>query len=406
MSVATRDGPDIPSLLPGGLLRAFDSERPVRRSTRDWVVDWVIFVLAVVSVGLFSVSVWNDDSLALWARWLDISLGIASPGLLWFRRRWPVAVALIMVPIGGVSLTAAVAGLITLFTVAVHRRVGISAPIAVLSAATSPIFLAWRPDPDLPYWLVTAFSVITTAAVFAWGMFVRARRQLVVSLHDRAVRAESEQQLRVTQAQHLERARIAREMHDVLAHRISLLSLHAGALEIRPDLPPDEVAKAAAVIRSSAHQALQDLREVIGVLREEDGEPIRPQPTLADVTALIEESRGAGMKVRVDCRVDDIEAVPAAVGRNAYRIVQEGLTNARKHAAGVLVDVSFEGTAGDGLTVLVRNAAPVGGLASIPGAGTGIVGLVERTGLAGGRLTHGRTDTGDFELRAWLPWPA
>ncbi|MEV4535332.1 histidine kinase [Asanoa sp. NPDC049518] len=406
MSVATRDGPDIPSLLPGGLLRAFDSERPVRRSTRDWVVDWVIFVVAVVSVGLFSVSVWNDDSLAIWARWLDIALGIASPGLLWFRRRWPVAIALIMVPIGGVSLTAAVAGLITLFTVAVHRRVGISAPIAVLSAATSPIFLAWRPDPDLPYWLVTAFSVITTAAVFAWGMFVRARRQLVVSLHDRAVRAESEQQLRVTQAQHLERARIAREMHDVLAHRISLLSLHAGALEIRPDAPPEEVAKAAAVIRSSAHQALQDLREVIGVLREEDGEPIRPQPTLADVTALIEESRGAGMKVRVDCRVDDLEAVPAAVGRNAYRIVQEGLTNARKHAAGVLVDVSFEGTAGDGLTVLVRNPAPVGGLASIPGAGTGIVGLVERTGLAGGRLTHGRTDAGDFELRAWLPWPA
>jgi len=195
-------------------------------------------------------------------------------------------------------------------------------------------------------------------------------------------------------------------MHDVLAHRISLLSLHAGALEIRPDAPPDEVAKAAAVIRSSAHQALQDLREVIGVLREEDGEPIRPQPTLADVTALIEESRGAGMKVRVDCRLDDLDAVPAAVGRNAYRIVQEGLTNARKHAAGVLVDISLAGTAGDGLTVLVRNPAPVGVPASIPGAGTGIVGLVERTGLAGGRLTHGRTDTGDFELRAWLPWPA
>ncbi|WP_033346827.1 histidine kinase, partial [Catenuloplanes japonicus] len=84
----------------------------------------------------------------------------------------------------------------------------------------------------------------------------------------RAERAESEQQLRVDRARQLERARIAREMHDVLAHRISLLSLHAGALEIRPDAPSAEVAKAAGVIRASAHQALQDLREVIGVLRE------------------------------------------------------------------------------------------------------------------------------------------
>lgn len=407
MSAATRVGPDIPSLLPGGLLQTVDAERPVRRrSTRDWVVDSIIFLVAVTTVALFTASVWNDDSLAVWGRWLDIGLGAVSPFLLWFRRRWPAAIALIMVPVGGVSLTAAAAGLITLFTVAVHRRVGISAPIALLSAATTPIFLAWRPDPDLPYWLVTAFAVLSTFAVFAWGMFVRARRQLVVSLHDRAVRAESEQQLRVAQARHLERTRIAREMHDVLAHRISLLSLHAGALEIRPDAPPDEVARAASVIRGSAHQALQDLREVIGVLREEDGEPIKPQPTLADVSALIEESRGAGMKVRVDCQVDDLDAVPAAVGRNAYRIVQEGLTNARKHAAGVLVDIHFEGTAGNGLTVSVRNAAPVGSPATIPGAGTGIVGLVERTGLAGGRLTHGRTDTGDFELRAWLPWPA
>jgi signal transduction histidine kinase len=406
MSAASRVGPDIPSLLPGGLLQAVDAARPVKRSTRDWVVDWIIFVVAVVSVGLLCASVWNDDSLALWARWLDIGLGVASPGLLWFRRRWPVAIALIMVPIGAVSLTAAAASMIALFTVAVHRRIGISAPVGVLSAAVTPIYLAWRPDPDLPYWLVNAFAVLITVAVFAWGMFVRARRQLVVSLHDRAVRAESEQQLRVSQAQHLERARIAREMHDVLAHRISLLSLHAGALEIRPDAPADEVAKAASVIRASAHQALQDLREVIGVLREEDGEPIRPQPTLADVSALIEESRGAGMKVRLDCRVADLDAVPAAVGRNAYRIVQEGLTNARKHAAGVLVDIQFEGTAGSGLTVSVRNPAPVGSPATIPGTGTGIVGLVERAGLAGGRLTHGRTDTGDFELRAWLPWPS
>ena len=145
------------------------------------------------------------------------------------------------------------------------------------------------------------WGVVITLAVLAWGMFVRARRQLIVSLRDRAERAEAEQQLRVAQARQLERTRIAREMHDVLAHRISLLSLHAGALEFRPDAPPEEVARAAGVIRASAHDALQDLREVIGVLRAETtGEAThrsRPQPTLADLPALVARvpgRRGAG----------------------------------------------------------------------------------------------------------------
>ena len=136
-------------------------------------------------------------------------------------------------------------------------------------------------------------------------MFVRARRQLVLSLRERAERAEAEQQLRVEQARQHERARIAREMHDVLAHRISLLSMHAGALEFRPDAPPEEVAHAAGIVRASAHQALQDLREVIGVLREEpalNGGPERPQPTLANLPALLDESRTAGMHVSSDCR--------------------------------------------------------------------------------------------------------
>ena len=180
-------------------------------------------------------------------------------------------------------------------------------------------------------------------------MFVRARRQLVLSLRDRAERAEAEQQLRVEQARQQERARIAREMHDVLAHRISLLSLHAGALEFQPDAPPEEVARAAGVIRASAHEALEDLRAVIGVLREEPTTaiPERPQPTLADLPALIEESRAgrhAGALRRSSS--PDVDAVPAATGRSAYRIVQEGLTNARKHARGAAVDVTVDGARG------------------------------------------------------------
>jgi signal transduction histidine kinase len=197
-------------------------------------------------------------------------------------------------------------------------------------------------------------------------------------------------------------------MHDVLAHRISLLSLHAGALEFRPDASPDEIARAAAVIRASAHQALEDLRAVIRMLRDgTDGEsPQPPQPTLASFPALLEESRAAGMELHADVRID-LEAVPDAIGRNALRIVQEALTNARKHAPSAPVELRLEGAPGTGLAIAVRNRAPVlaAAAAEIPGSGTGLVGLAERTILSGGRLEHGIDDAGNFQLLAWLPWP-
>src|SRR5690348_16266362 len=125
-------------------------------------------------------------------------------------------------------------------------------------------------------------------------------------------------------------------MHDVLAHRISLLSLHAGVLEFRPDAPPEEIARAAGVIRASAHQALEDLRAVIGILRDgPDGQGPQsqpPQPTLAALPGLLEESRAAGMRIRTEVSLPDLALVPDAIGRHALRIVQEALTNARKHA--------------------------------------------------------------------------
>jgi signal transduction histidine kinase len=298
-----------------------------------------------------------------------------------------------------------------LFTVAVHRRFVVVGPITAGYALISSLTLLVRPDIAVSHWWQVVLGVVCAAAVLAWGMFVRARRQ---SLRERARRVESEQQLRLTQARQLERNRIAREMHDVLAHRLSLLSLHAGALELRPDAAPEEVARAAGVIRESAYQALEDLREVIGVLRADqtdtdrfDQAPERPQPTLVNLPELVDQSRRAGMRVRLECQVAELAAVPEAVGRSAYRIVQEGLTNARKHAHDAEVSVAVHGTAGDGLTVEIRNPCPAGttGTASIPGGGTGLIGLTERASLAGGRLEHGPTSAGDFQLRAWLPWP-
>jgi signal transduction histidine kinase len=250
------------------------------------------------------------------------------------------------------------------------------------------------------------------AVVIGWGLFARVRREQLLSLRERAARLESEQRLHVEQARDAERRRIAREMHDVLAHRVSLLSVHAGALEFRPDAPPGEIAEAAAVIRASARSALEELREVIGVLREggdgEAGEPEPPQPTFADVPALVEESRTVGMRVR--CRIDvaGAETAPDVLGRTVYRIVQEGLTNARKHAPGAAVDVSVSRD-GQGVVVEVVSRRPVGVAVAaepLPGAGSGLIGLSERVALAGGDLQQGPDAAGDFVLRATLPWPA
>jgi signal transduction histidine kinase len=395
-----------PRLLPGVLVPDPDADR-TRRSTRDWIVDIACFVIAVI--GGFLLFAEGADRMSENLQFFDLVGGAIASLALWWRRRWPVGVALLTIAIGAYASSAGLAGAIALFTVAVHRRAAVALALAALTLAIQPIYLAIQPQADdTPYWLSVAVAVLAVGGVVAWGMFVRARRQLVVSLRERAERAEAEQQLRVEQARQQERAQIAREMHDVLAHRISLLSLHAGALEFRPDAPADEVARAAGVIRASAHEALEDLRTVIGVLRQSpDGDdPERPQPTLADLPALIGESRDAGMHVSYDVRVEDAAAVPAGAGRNAYRIVQEGLTNARKHAHGAAVEVTVEGAEGIGLTIEVRNRLPLGvGAAAIPGTGTGIVGLAERASLAGGRLEHGRTASGDYRLWAWLPWP-
>ena len=396
-----------PSLLPSVLLGVpRDGSRP-GRSTRDWLVDVTAFLLAVLVGGAIFAYTADTESPPEWLFALDFVAGMAACCALWVRRRWPVGLALAIVPLTTFSSMASIASCVALFTVAVHRPTRTLLPVAALYLAAVPIYTVLRPG-DENFWLNVTLGVFFIVLLIAWGMFVRARRQLVYSLRDRAQRAEAEQELRIAQARRMERDRIAREMHDVLAHRISLVSLHAGALEYSGASSPDEVARAAGVIRGAAHQALDDLREVIGVLRE-DGEPVdapeRPQPTIADLDTLLAESRDGG-HARAAASSPLADGVPTSVGRNAYRVVQEGLTNARKHASDCAVDVAVAGAPGDGVTIEVRNRLPVGGLvAQIPGAGTGLVGLTERVVLAGGRLEHGPRE-GEWRLWAWLPWPA
>ncbi|MGW1891440.1 sensor histidine kinase [Streptomyces sp. NPDC002004] len=400
-------------LLPSAVVKELDPDRTregparTRRTVRDWAVDVMCFLAAVL---LWLTSVSPDSGtrdVPVDLEVLNAVLGALACAAVWLRRRWPVALAVAMLPVGVLAESAGGAEVVALFTVAVHLPFRHVAWIGGASIAAGAVSLLLWPEPDLSYVASVVFSAVLTVAVVGWGMFVRSRRQLLMSLRDRARRAETEAALRVEQAQRLAREAIAREMHDVLAHRLSLLSVHAGALEFRPDAPRDEIARAAGVIRESSHEALQDLREIIGVLRAGDGDAAgRPQPTLAALEALVAESREAGARVDLDNRVAEPAAVPASIGRTAYRIAQEALTNARKHAPGAHVGVHVSGAPGDGLTVSVRNPAPPGEVPDVPGSGQGLIGLTERATLAGGTLAHGPEGDGGFAVRAWLPWPA
>lgn len=371
-------------------------DRPTpRRSPRDWAVDTCLFLFAVAYGVMWSVWLVDDPAVRDSVLVAHQIIAAVTCAALWLRRRWPVGLALAMIPLSAYADLATGAQLVALFTVAVHRPVKIAAVVGATNVAARSVLVALAAPTDPPVTTLVAFAAVTSFAAIGWGLVVRSRRQLLV-------RAAAEARLRAEQAQHESREQIAREMHDVLGHRLSLLSVHAGALEYHPGAPAEEVARAAAVIRESAHQALQELREVIGVLRAPVDE--LPQPTLADVPELVAESRRAGM--RVDLRDEVPGAVPGGVGRTAYRIVQEGLTNARKHAPGADVSVVVTGAAGTGLTVEMCNPAADGAATGRSGPGQGLIGLAERTDLAGGRLEHGRTASGDFRLSAWLPWPS
>jgi len=188
---------------------------------------------------------------------------------------------------------------------------------------------------------------------------------------------------------------------------VSLMVLHAGALEVRPDLPPAEVQRTAGLIRAAARQALEELRGVIGVLRDEpETAPQAPQPTLTDIRRMVDDSRGAGANVELQMDVDRPDSAPASLGRDAYRIVQEALTNVNKHARGTSTAVALSGGPGRGLRVIVRNRLPLDAPPgfTLPGAGAGLVGLAERVSLSGGTLTHGPTPTGEFVVTAELGW--
>jgi signal transduction histidine kinase len=331
-----------------------------------------------------------------------VGLGCVASLALWWRRAHPFTVTLLTflvflptdypVPLG-----------FALLSLAVRRRDRV---LALTTAATLVAFTAVMTGQGTHPVAAAISAVFFVGAFVAVGAYVGARRDLVSSLRARAERAEAERELRADQARLAERTRIAGEMHDVLAHKVSLVALHAGGLEVNPTIGADEVERTAALIRSTAREALEDLRGVLGVLREEgtsSRSTLAPQPGLEALDALVEASRAAGVVVSLDLAVAG--QPPEVTSRTAHRVVQEALTNVHKHARGAMTTVTVTGTPGTGLEVDVVNVRPVSADSLLPGSGMGLVGLRERVELAGGRLTAGRSADGGWQVHAWLPWP-
>jgi signal transduction histidine kinase len=380
---------------------------PDTRPALTWVSHAWRYALCLA----FSLAVWQAAAPTEWRESrttfaVEITLGAASFALVHLRRRAPVRVALLVAAVSAFSGLASGPATLAAVSVATRRRMREVVLVGVVNIVATQVWTTIAPVEDQDYLVTTLVNLAVNAGVMGWGLYIGSRRELLWSLRNRAEKAELEQELRMSQARSTERARIAGEMHDVLAHRITQVSMQAGALAFREDLDSDRLREGLGQIQQQANDALHELRDVLGVLREDDPSPptARPQPTYDDIAALVEEARSLGLDIEHSDDLDVTTPVPAATGRTIYRIVQEGITNARKHAPGAAVVVRCSGDPRRGIRVVMTNR--IGDRASAaPGAGLGLVGLRERTELRGGRLDQ-RTEGSTYVLEAWLPWTA
>ncbi|MFD7442800.1 sensor histidine kinase [Streptomyces sp. NPDC059909] len=327
--------------------------------------------------------------------------------LMWWRRRAPgVVAALVMV--GYVIGFTPVALGVAMYTVGAHyRRIRTLVLFGVAGCLAGVLaLLAGPPGQDLRY---GAFVLALILGPLVVGYAVAIRRELAVEARARIEALERERHLLVERAQVGERARIARELHDVVAHRVGNIVLTAGALKVGPEArTAPAVARAAELIRDEGHQALEELREVLGVLtRDRRGRPAAraPQPDASQLDKLVERSAQLGR--RATLRIDGHpETLPAPVQRAIHRIVQEGLTNAAKHAPGAPVGVVVECRL-DGVEVQVTNGRADGAREADapplpPSGGNGLIGLAERVGLLDGTFSAGPYD-GGYRIGAFIP---
>ena len=371
-----------------------DLGQPVRRRWQE-----ALILLAVAADSAFLGLIADGDP---WVIAQTVATALLGAALLARHRHWRWLLPLLLV-LGALtgSIVVPIVSLYCFATRSTHRLVTVLVGLLGVVALALPSLDSVLPERIAQAILLIFFVVAATVAV---GMYTQARRQLLAQFQRRAMDAEQGQTEAEDRARRAERTRIAREMHDIVAHKISLVALQAGALEVNPNLDRAQVVESVGLIRQTATTALSELREVLGVLRSEDeGAPLAPQPTWGDVRDLVTTSQQAGISVELFDFIDD--PVPDMMARTAYRVVQEGLTNIHKHARHTKARVALIGEPGTDLVIEVSNVLPVGFTTDLPGARMGLSGIETRVLHAGGTITSGPTDDGRFEVKAVIPWP-
>ncbi|WDO07940.1 histidine kinase [Streptomyces murinus] len=421
---------------------------PRRRSA---VFDGALALASALECGAEGIGFARDAGIPVWA---GVLFGAVAGVVLLVRRKWPVAVVLVAIAVtpAQMGFLLGIVGLYTLAAAEVPRRViGALAGMSLVGTAVVTFVRVRqdmaRGDLTLGDWFVPFAAVATalglTAPPVLLGLYVGARRRLMESLRERADSLERELQLlaeraeeRAEWARNEERTRIAREMHDVVAHRVSLMVVHAAALQAVARKDPEKAVRNAALVGDMGRQALTELREMLGVLRageadagggrrsagvplaavgeaaaaaaaaasrvvEEAGEG----PWLSELEELVGQSAAAGMVVELSVQ-GEVRSYPAEVEQTAYRVVQEALTNVHKHAAGAKTHVRLAHRVSE-IAMQVENEPPSepgsASAAGLPSGGNGLLGMRERVLGLGGVFVSGPTDAGGFRVSAVIP---
>ncbi|MER7920623.1 MULTISPECIES: histidine kinase [unclassified Streptomyces] len=420
---------------------------PRRRSA---VFDGALALASALECGAEGIGFARDAGIPVWA---GVLFGVAAGTVLLVRRKWPVAVVLVAIAVtpAQMGFLLGIVGLYTLAAAEVPRRV-IGALAGMSLAGTAVVTFVRvrqdmaRGDLTLGDWFVPFAAVATalglTAPPVLLGLYVGARRRLMESLRERADSLERELQLLAERAEERaewargeERTRIAREMHDVVAHRVSLMVVHAAAVQAVARKDPEKAVRNAALVGDMGRQALTELREMLGVLRAAEGDQVagrRPAgvplaavgeaaaaaaaasrvveeagegPCLSELEELVGQSAAAGMVVELSVQ-GEARPYAAEVEQTAYRVVQEALTNVHKHAAGAKTRVRLAHRVSE-IAMQVENEPPAepgsASAAGLPSGGNGLLGMRERVLALGGVFVSGPTDTGGFRVSAVIP---
>ncbi|MFB9963022.1 sensor histidine kinase [Sinosporangium siamense] len=398
---------------PRGVIRPWPGGPPAVDVVLAVLLTAVTITLNLLSAEhrlLWESGVWVGEGFKAPTGWALVLIAFTCLPIAWRRRAPVVAVllseasSLLMIVAGQASIGTAVAAMILLYSAAAYR--GLAVNVWVLAVVVSSTAAGWWLADPVPSWSERVLALLLLGVVWGAGRGVRLRRAYTAELRDRAERLERARESDTRAARAEERSRIARELHDVVAHHVSVMTVQAAAARRVLGSNPDGAREALSAIEETGRTAMREMRNLVGVLRtdEVDGPAERgPQPGLRDLPALFEQMREAGLRAQLWIEGEPGQ-VPAGVDLAAYRLVQEGLTNSLRHAGpGARAWVTVRH--GDGELAVVVEDDGAGPPEASEGRrpGHGLVGIRERVALYGGILRIGPRSGGGFEVTARFP---